>query len=236
MAPSRASGAAPARPAGACRWPGQKSARNLATGKPHPRRWPLGWPNASCNRGCAASRSSTRRGARPGGRARSIGPSSPSGHSRRSAKQGGGGPPGSRPRGTVGGIGEVPSAEVDHVRTGGVAVKDLKDKQIDGRHRIEHPLAPRVFLLPTCLLDRLARKPVGEVLPDTAQDGDNPYRRGKTPSRSGWLCYYHQIARSPSLAQDATTCSLGRIYALSSRHSDGSSLRGACPRFETAFY
>ena len=26
-----------------------KSARNLATGKPHPRRWPLGWPNASCS-------------------------------------------------------------------------------------------------------------------------------------------------------------------------------------------
>ena len=103
-------------------------------------------------RGCRASRSSTRRGARPGGRARSIGPSSPSGHSRRSAQQGGEDRQGEPlPRGTVGGIGEVPSAEVDHVRTGGVAVKDLEDKQIDGRDRIEHPLAPRVFLLLACL-------------------------------------------------------------------------------------
>jgi hypothetical protein len=44
-------------------------------------------------------------------------------------------------------------AEVDDVRTSGVAVKDLKDEEVDRGHRIESRLPPGVLLLLACLLD-----------------------------------------------------------------------------------
>ena len=59
----------------------------------------------------------------------------------------------SLPRGAVGAVGEVPSAEVNGVLTGGVAVEDLKDEQVDRGDRVENPVAPGVLFLQACVPD-----------------------------------------------------------------------------------
>ena len=101
------------------------------------------------------------------------------------------------PRGAVGGVGEVPSAEVDDVRAGGVPVEDLQEEQIDGGHRVENPLAPGVFLLLASPLDGVGRKFVGEVLLETPQDSDDTQRHGRDPSGSGWLCCTTRLPGAP---------------------------------------
>jgi hypothetical protein len=62
---------------------------------------------------------------------------------------------------------------VDDVRTGGVAVKDLEEEEVDGGHGVEHAAAPGVGFLLACPLDGVGGKLVGEDLPETAQDGDD---------------------------------------------------------------
>src|ERR1700677_2729199 len=90
------------------------SARNLATGKPHPLRWPEGWPKAACNSG-----SSDIEEPDPvvvPGRLGRRGLADALGDPRGEAADDPQGEP--FPRRTVGGVGEVPSAEMDGVRTG----------------------------------------------------------------------------------------------------------------------
>ncbi len=87
----------------------------------------------------------------------------------------------------VGAVGEGPAAEVDDVLTGGVAVEDLEQEQVDGGDRVEDAIAPGVFLLLARLLDGLGGEFGGEVLPESAEDGDDTRRHGRAPSGSWWM-------------------------------------------------
>jgi hypothetical protein len=90
---------------------------------------------------------------------------------------------------------------VDGVLTGGVAVEDLEDEQVDGRHRVENPVTPGIFLLPAGSLDGVGGEIGGEVLPETAQDGDDTWRHGRAPMESGWLCSTTRLAEVPPVLE-----------------------------------
>ena len=109
------------------------------------------------------------------------------------------------PRGAIGAIGEVPLTEVDGVMTGGITVKDLKDVQVHGGDRVEDPVAPGILLLLACLLDSLGGKFMAEVLPETAQNGDDTWRHGRAPSRSGWLCATTRLPEVPPVLKSLQT-------------------------------
>ena len=150
-------------------------ARNLATGKPHPRPLAAGLTELRLQLGGVRHRE-----ARPIEEPDPVPVPGRLGRRRRpdrlgdSLGQAAEHPQGEPlPSGTIGGVGEVPLAEVDDVRTGGVAVKDLEDEQVDGGHGVEHSLPPGVFFLLACLLDGVGGDFVGEVLLETAQDGDD---------------------------------------------------------------
>lgn len=72
--------------------------------------------------------------------------------------------------------------KVDGVATGGVAVEDLEDEQVDGVHRVEQAMAPGVPLAATSLDDRPGGEERGEVLREAAEDDDNARRHGGAPS------------------------------------------------------
>lgn len=109
------------------------------------------------------------------------------------------------PRGAVDAVREVPLAEVDGVLTGGVAVEDLKEEQVDSSHRVEEPVAPGVFFLITCLLDRVGGKFGGQVLSEAAQDEDHTWRHGRAPSQSGWLCSTTRLPEVPPVLKSLQT-------------------------------
>jgi hypothetical protein len=55
------------------------------------------------------------------------------------------------------------------VGTGGVAVKDLEDEQVDRPHRAEDAVAPAVAAIPAELAQRLGLEERGDVIPDLSQ-------------------------------------------------------------------
>ena len=62
-------------------------------------------------------------------------------------------------------------------------MEDLEDEEVDGGDGVEQPLAPGVLLLVTGELDGIGGQVVGEVLPESIQDGDNTRRQhGRAPS------------------------------------------------------
>ena len=119
----------------------------------------------------------------------------------------------------VGAVGEGPAAEVDDMPTGGVAVEDLEEEEVDGGDRVEEAFPPGVVGLAAGVLDGLPG-PGG--------------RRGLDAVGRGWgrcavawegsvgrLCEVvsnPQDARSPSHAQEAINVQ-GQRLSLSSWHS-----------------
>jgi hypothetical protein len=104
----------------------------------------------------------------------------------------------------VGGIGEGPTAEVDDVLTSGVAVKDLHQEEVDRRNRVEDALPPGVLLVVAGGFDRVGGQAGGEVLAQSAQDGEDAVRHGRAPCGSNvGLFPTTKGARRPSRAQEA---------------------------------
>jgi hypothetical protein len=93
------------------------------------------------------------------------------------------GEPLASPAGGAGGGG--PAGEVDDVLAGGVAVEDLREEQGDGGDRAEPPLAPAMMLVAAGLANRLGAQAGGEVLAQSRQDGEDPWRHGRAPSGTG---------------------------------------------------
>src|SRR5207302_6395921 len=97
----------------------------------------------------------------------------------------------------VGAVGEGPDAEVDDVGAGGVAVEDLEQEEIDRGGRVEDPLAPGVFGLAAGLLDGLHGQVGGDVLAQSAEDGDDTRRHGRAPS--GTSVAWYRTTRVPGV-------------------------------------
>jgi hypothetical protein len=55
------------------------------------------------------------------------------------------------------------------------------------------------------LLDGVRRKIGGEVLPKTAQNGEDTWRHGRAPSGSGWLCITTRLHEVPSVLKSLQT-------------------------------
>ena len=71
----------------------------------------------------------------------------------------------------VGRGGEGERREARQVGTGGVAVQDLEDEQVDGRDRVEDPVAPAAAQGPAEVPQGERFKPVGQVVTDLPQGG-----------------------------------------------------------------
>jgi hypothetical protein len=82
----------------------------------------------------------------------------------------------------VGTVGEGPAAEVDDMATGGVAVEDLEQEEVDGGDRVEEATAPGVALLAAGVLDGLGGQVGGLVLSEALQDGQDARRHRRAPS------------------------------------------------------
>src|SRR5262249_2111322 len=112
----------------------------------------------------------------------------------------------------VGAVGEGPLAEVDDVGAGGVAVEDLEHEEPDGGGRVEDAVAPGVVDVTAALLDGLSGDRGGDVLAQSAEDGDDTRRHGRAPSSTCGSSLTTQAARSPSRAQEAVRRSVARSY------------------------
>jgi len=65
--------------------------------------------------------------------------------------------------------------------TGGVAVEDLEQEEVEGGGGVEDSSPPAMSHLMAPLLDRLLGQSGGDVLAQTLQDGDDTRRHGRAP-------------------------------------------------------
>jgi hypothetical protein len=71
---------------------------------------------------------------------------------------------------------------VDDVLTGGVAVEDLEQEEVDGGDRIQEAAPPGVLLLAASVLDGLRGQMGGRVLSQAFQDGQDAWWHERAPS------------------------------------------------------
>jgi hypothetical protein len=82
----------------------------------------------------------------------------------------------------VGAVADAPGAEVDDVPNGGVAVEDLEHEEPDGGGGVEEPFPPEVIDLLSAGFDGFPGQIGGDVLAQSAQDGNATRWHGRAPS------------------------------------------------------